>query len=55
MDNNICTVHISDIQTKLCTPCLICGESVACDINDRVKICDKCKAVVMKMREITEE
>ena len=44
----------SDIIAKssIGTPCLICGETVViqyyCDVP---KICDKCKAAVMVMRE----
>lgn len=37
--------------TKLCTSCLICGESVATDwFNISPKICDECKKAVMHIR-----
>ena len=48
------------VETKkysgLATYCLICEESVAVySIHDAPKICDKCKAVVLKLREQEEQ
>lgn len=40
----------------IATNCLICGEGVAMkNINDTPKICDKCKAAVMKVRKESED
>ena len=37
---------------ELATECLICGESVPVySIHAAPKICEKCKAVVLKLRE----
>lgn len=40
------------------TPCLICGEEVPCTSCELIfstqKICDKCKAAVMKVRKETD-
>ncbi len=52
-----------EVETKevkeediLATYCLICGESVPVySIHDAPKICDKCKAVVMRLREQEEQ
>ena len=48
----------------LCTCCIICGEPVPLTPNDVVslehgrdihsKVCDKCKAAVLRMRELME-
>ena len=40
----------------LATKCLICGaDTPVYSIHDGPKICDKCKAVVMKLREQEEQ
>lgn len=40
----------------LATECMICGEAVPIDsIYAAPKICDKCKAVVMKLRKQEEK
>lgn len=48
----------------LCTCCIICGESVPLTQNDRIrlehghnihiKVCDKCRTAVLRMRELME-
>ena len=39
-------------RNEIGTPCLICGESVLVGWYDfQPKICEKCKAAVMKMRD----
>lgn len=44
------------IEVALATHCLICGESVpASSINYVPKVCDKCKAAVMKIRKESED
>lgn len=54
-DNDVSTIKIStDAFTlfSVSTPCLICGEGVLCDVfSASPKICDKCKAVILKLRE----
>ena len=43
---------IKEVLYELETPCLICGEGVPIWVTDtRPKICEKCKAAVLKMRE----
>ena len=46
------TIRIDAFQAEIETPCLICGEGVpvfgSCYVP---KICEKCKAAVMKVRE----
>ena len=48
----------------LCACCIICGESVPLTPNDVIslehghdihsKVCDKCKAAILRMRELME-
>lgn len=43
---------IEAVETHLGTPCMVCGESVPIfNPREAPKICDKCKAAIMKMRE----
>ena len=47
-DSNVSTI-------ALAVKCLICGESIPTgSLRETVKICDKCKAAVMKVREEME-
>ena len=39
------------IPLEIETPCLICGEGVPVFFGAYPKICEKCKAAVMKVRE----
>ena len=42
----------SSSECSIGTLCLVCGESVPIfDYKDVPKICDKCKAAIMAMRE----
>lgn len=44
-------------KLKLYTPCLICNELIELveyEPRDNVKVCDKCKQAIMKMRETIE-
>lgn len=60
------TVNISNRpKTRLCALCLICGESVPLTEMEesalcyghhiRSKVCDKCKAAILYMREQMEQ
>ena len=60
IENNgeIATIYTTGVvKTKFGIPCLICGEMVELTeyelmyYKDVVKVCDKCKEAVMKMRE----
>ena len=45
-------------KLKLAIPCLICNELIELadyESRDSVKVCDKCKQAVMKMREQYED
>lgn len=45
-------IQINKGDCGIGTPCLICGDSVKIQYpNETPKICDKCKAAVMAMRE----
>lgn len=58
-DDNATTVTAirCDSDVSIGTPCLICGEGVALPhgVCDGPKICDKCKAAVMKVRKRMED
>lgn len=42
--------------THIATRCMICGEPVAIEwIYDSNKVCDKCRAAIMKMRSNMEQ
>lgn len=52
MANDFVSVKIDAVQYNIETPCLICGEGVPVFGNIYApKICEKCKAAVMKVRE----
>ena len=51
MANDIASVKIDCTAVEIGTPCLICGESVPVFGGHYApKICEKCKAAVMKVR-----
>lgn len=44
--------NFDTITPSICTACLVCGEDVPIfDYQSGLKICDKCKAAIMAMRE----
>jgi hypothetical protein len=50
------TIKLENIENALCTPCLICSESVPVSMLDNhSKICEKCKKAVLKVRKMFEE
>lgn len=52
MENDSVSVKIEAVQSEIVTPCLICGEGIPVFGSFYVpKICEKCKAAVMKVRE----
>ena len=52
----ICEIPQPDIQTGICTPCLVCGEPVPVSILDNhSKICEKCKKTILKLRKMLED
>ena len=52
MATNFVSMKIEAVQNNIGTPCLICGEAVPVLYNCySPKICEKCKAAVMKARE----
>ena len=51
MENDVATLKIEDADCGSETPCLICGEGVPVfGYGYAPKICEKCKAAVMKVR-----
>lgn len=58
------TADLSNVyKSTICTSCIICGESIDLDEYEErcaqfgkpiIKICDKCKAAVMKIRREME-
>jgi len=52
MENDLKSFKTESVESNIKTPCLICGEGVpvfgSCYAP---KICEKCKAAVMKVRE----
>lgn len=48
-------VEMSKLETRLCVPCLVCGESVAVETTGmHVKICEKCRKAILKTRKEVE-
>lgn len=53
------------LKARLATPCIVCGESIPMEPNEEEaylhgfyvhnKICDKCKAAILYMREQMEQ
>ena len=47
---------VSNPETLLAAPCLVCGESVPVSILDNhSKICEKCKKAILKVRKMIED
>lgn len=52
MATDVLSVKIEATKCEIGTPCLICGEGIPVFGSYYVpKICEKCKAAVMKVRE----
>jgi hypothetical protein len=52
MADDFVSAKIEDVKCSIETPCLICGEGVPVFGSYYTpKICEKCKAAVMKVRE----
>ena len=50
------TVEYDTNKVTLAVSCLICGEHVPIEhMYETIKICDKCREAVMKMREMIEK
>ena len=49
--------HTLEDKVGYGTPCLICGEivEISNQYDRQFKICDKCKAAVMAMRELVKQ
>ena len=60
---NVVGIEACNVKPKIGVPCVICGEIVELTQieesvsrnNTIVKVCDKCKQAVMKMREHLKE
>ena len=60
--DNTATINVTDMpKAQLCTSCIVCNESVPLNKQEELvlyhggsihsKICDKCKAAILYMRE----
>lgn len=56
LDKELCEIPQPDIQTGICTPCLVCGESVEVQLSHNgAALCDKCKKAILKLRNMLED
>ena len=49
-------LKVAPIEMCMVTSCLICGESVPVSMwENHLKICDKCKKAILKLRKMMED
>lgn len=49
------TFTINNAPIDICTPCLICGNPVPCNLYEGVKICNECKSAVIEIKKQLKE